>query len=86
MSKQLHIKIKAALQNDYRLSDAANKKYTLVYEFRPEKVFRNLKIEIRKEQSEFEWEKKIAFSKFAEPLRDNSVWDLTYPSMTGFQC
>ncbi len=42
--KQLHSIIRNALQNDYRLSDAANKKYTLVYEFRSEKVSRSLKI------------------------------------------
>jgi hypothetical protein len=65
-AKQLHAKIKSTLQKNYRLSDAANKKYTILYEFRSEKVTRNLKIEIRKEQSEFEWERKIAFSRYAD--------------------
>ncbi len=78
-AKQLHTKIKSALQNNYRLSDAANKKYTLLYEFRSEKVSRNLKIEIRKEQSEFEWEKKIAFSRYAD--KQVLVKGLTLPQM-----
>lgn len=64
--KKLNSKIKTELQNNYRVSDAANKKYTLLYEFRSDRVSRNLKIEIRKEQSEFEWEKKIAFSRYAD--------------------
>ena len=45
--------------------DYANKKYTLLFEFRSQNVSRSLKIEIRKEQTDFEWERKIAFSKFS---------------------
>jgi len=57
--------IKKSLSENYRLVDSANKKFTLLYEIKSTSVNRSLKIEIRKEQQNFEWERKIAFSKFA---------------------
>jgi hypothetical protein len=41
-----------------------NKRNTLLFEFKSSSVNRSLKIEIRKEQIDFDWEYKIAFSKF----------------------
>jgi hypothetical protein len=42
-----------------------NKKHTLLFEIKPPEINRRLKIEIRKDQIDFDWERKIAFSKFA---------------------
>lgn len=64
-SKLIYSSIKDVLFSNYKILDAANKKYTLVFEFRSEKVPRSLKIEIRKDQSGFDWERKIAFTKLS---------------------
>lgn len=64
-SKLLFVKIKEMLSNNFKIVDAFNKKNTLLFEFRAQNVNRNLKIEIRKEQKNFRWERKIAFSKFS---------------------
>lgn len=64
-SKSFFTSIKKALADNYKLVDSANKKLTLLYEIKSTLVNRSLKIEIRKEQKYFEWERKIAFSKFA---------------------
>ncbi|MBU2445077.1 MAG: nucleotidyl transferase AbiEii/AbiGii toxin family protein [Bacteroidetes bacterium] len=64
-SRLIYSKIKEALSGNYRIIDSTNKKYTLLFEFRSSKITRNLKIEIRKEQKDFDWERKIAFSKFS---------------------
>lgn len=63
-SSQIFLSIKKILSDNYRLTDVANKKFTLLFEFKSTSVNRTLKIEIRKEQKDFEWEHKIAFSKF----------------------
>lgn len=63
-SKSFFTTIKKSLSENYRLVDSANKKFTLLYEIKSTYVNRSLKIEIRKEQQNFEWERKIAFSKF----------------------
>lgn len=63
-SKSLYTKCKESLSEAYKLTDSANKKFTLLFEIKAPSVPRNLKIEIRKEQTEFDWEKKIAFSRF----------------------
>lgn len=57
--------IKKILTDNYKLVDSANKKFTLLYEIKAPSLNRSLKIEIRKEQQNFEWERKIAFSKFS---------------------
>jgi len=77
--KNINSKIKQVLQNNYRLSDSENKKYTLLYEFRSGKVSRNLKIEIRKEQTNFDWESKIAFSRYTD--KQVLIKGLTLPQM-----
>ncbi len=64
-TKSFFTTIKKGLSDNYRLVDSANKKFTLLYEIKSTLVNRSLKIEIRKEQHNFEWERKIAFSKFA---------------------
>lgn len=54
--------IKRTLSDNYKLTDSANKKFTILFEIKTSLVNRSLKIEIRKEQTDFEWERKIAFS------------------------
>ncbi len=64
-SKTIFLTIKKTLSDNYKLVDSANKKFTLLFEIKSSTVNRHLKIEIRKEQADFEWERKIAFSKYA---------------------
>jgi hypothetical protein len=64
-SKSIYTAIKKSLSDNYKLTDSANKKFTLLFELKSPSVNRLLKIEIRKEQQNFEWERKIAFSRFA---------------------
>lgn len=64
-SKSIYAAIKKSLSDNYKLTDSANKKFTLLFEFKSPSVNRSLKTEIRKEQQNFEWERKIAFSRFA---------------------
>jgi len=64
-SKAIFLTIKKALSDNYKLIDSANKKFTLLFEIKTPSVNRSLKIEIRKEQIDFEWERKITFSKYA---------------------
>jgi hypothetical protein len=64
-SKTFFLSVKKILADNYRLTDSANKKFTLLYEIKSPSLNRSLKIEIRKEQQKFEWERKIAFSKFS---------------------
>lgn len=63
--KSFFTTIKKVLTDNYKLVDSANKKFTLLYEIKSPSLNRNLKIEIRKEQQNFEWERKIAFSRFS---------------------
>lgn len=63
-SKSIYLSIKKSLSDNYKLTDSANKKFTLLFELKSPLVNRSLKIEIRKEQQNFEWERKIAFSRF----------------------
>lgn len=63
-SKAIYLSIKKTLSGNYKLTDSANKKFTLLFELKSPSVNRSLKIEIRKEQQNFEWERKIAFSRF----------------------
>jgi len=64
-AKKFYSSVKKILSDNYRLTDSANKKFTLLYEIKSPSLNRSLKIEIRKEQQNFEWERKIAFSKFS---------------------
>jgi len=63
-SKPIYTKCKESLSAAYKLTDSANKKFTLLFELKAPTVPRSLKIEIRKEQTDFNWERKIAFSRF----------------------
>ena len=63
-SKTIFKNIKNTLSDNFTLMDAANKRNTLVFQFRSPGVNRSLKIEVRKDLSKFNWERKIAFSKF----------------------
>uniref|UniRef100_A0A832DIA6 Nucleotidyl transferase AbiEii/AbiGii toxin family protein n=1 Tax=Ignavibacterium album TaxID=591197 RepID=A0A832DIA6_9BACT len=63
-SKQIYKSIRNVLSDNYKLTDSMNKRNTLLFEFKSSSVNRSLKIEIRKEQMDFDWEYKIAFSKF----------------------
>jgi hypothetical protein len=62
--KVVFLTIKRTLSDNYKLTDSANKKFTLLFEIKTSSVNRSLIIEIRKEQTNFDWERKIAFSKF----------------------
>jgi hypothetical protein len=64
-AKIFYSSVKKILADSYRLTDSANKKFTLLYEIKSPSLNRSLKIEIRKERQNFEWERKIAFSKFS---------------------
>jgi len=61
-SKAAFLTIKKIFSDNYKLIDSANKKFTLLFEIKTPSVNRSLKIEIRKEQTDFDWERKIAFS------------------------
>lgn len=63
-SKEMFKQIKTLLTGSYVVSDAANKNYIMLFEIKTPKAKRSLKIKMRKEQTGFEWEKKIAFSTF----------------------
>ncbi len=63
-SKQIYKSIRNVLSDNYKLTDSMNKRNTLIFEFKSSSVNRSLKIEIRKKQMDFDWEYKIAFSKF----------------------
>lgn len=63
-SKSIYKTILSSLSENYKLTDSMNKRNTLLFEFKSSLVNRSLKIEIRKEQTNFDWEYKIAFSKF----------------------
>jgi predicted nucleotidyltransferase component of viral defense system len=63
-AKVIFKKCKDTLADSYHLIDSMNKKYTLLFEIKSPGVTRSLKIEIRKEQTNFSWERKIAFSRF----------------------
>jgi hypothetical protein len=64
-SEKLFQKIYEAFFEKLKVSDASSKRFTLLFEVQSQNSPRKLKIEIRKEQSRFDWERKIAFSKFA---------------------
>lgn len=64
-SKQIFQLIRKAIADHYKLTDSINKRNIILFEFKSLVVNRSLKIEIRKEQTNFEWEYKIAFSRFA---------------------
>lgn len=61
---QLFHLLNDSFSEKYKIVDSANKNYTLLFQLQSPQSKRTLKIEIRKEQSDFQYERKIAFSKF----------------------
>lgn len=59
-------KIYQAFSAGFAIKDAENKTKTLIFEISSRESVRNLVIEIRKNQSDFSWERRIAFSSFAK--------------------
>ena len=57
--KSIYLTIKKSLSDNYKVTDSANKKFTLLFELKSPSVNRSLKFEIRKEQQNFEWERKV---------------------------
>ncbi len=60
----LYAKLNKQLSEKYQILDSKNKFHTIIFQIRSAASKRSLKIEIRKEQTNFEWERKIAFSRF----------------------
>jgi hypothetical protein len=58
-------KFQSTLEKDYEITDSQIKHYTLLFEFRSASYPKRLKIEIRKEQKECDFQEKIAFSTFS---------------------
>jgi len=59
-------RISGLFQDRYRIVDAADKFYTLLFEIKSEIYPRSLKVEIRKEKKKIRVEKSIAYSKFTD--------------------
>jgi hypothetical protein len=58
-------KNRKALEIDYEITDAQVKHYTILFELRSPEYPKRLKIEIRREQKESDYQEKIAFSRFS---------------------
>ena len=87
-SKKIYSKCRGLLSTNYQLTDFANKRNALLFELKAPAVTRSLKIEIRKGQFDFSWERKIAFSRFTnkqvmvkgltlQQMMDNKIEALT---------
>ena len=64
-TKLIFNKIHRALSDPFHIKDAEEKTNTLLFEISSPKSVRNLVIEIRKNQTGIEWERRIAFSRFS---------------------
>ena len=58
-------KFGSAILKDYEITDSQIKHYTLLFEFRSASYPKRLKIEIRREIKDCDYQEKIAFSKFS---------------------
>ena len=58
-------KIRSAIVKDYEITDSKMKHYTLLLEFRSTLYPKRLKIEIRRERKDCDYQEKIAFSRFS---------------------
>ena len=58
-------KIRITIEKDYEITDSQIKHYTLLFEFRSAAYPKRLKIEIRKEKKDCDYQEKIAFSTFS---------------------
>ena len=63
---KMFIDLKKLLARHYKLTDACNKHFTLLFEFKKEGCLRALKIEIRKEIKNIGIENLIAYSPFSD--------------------
>ena len=54
-----------AFEKDYEITDAQMKHYAILFELRSARYPRRLKIEIRRERKEWDYQQKIAFSRFS---------------------
>jgi proteasome assembly chaperone (PAC2) family protein len=62
---QFFINLEDSLKADYDLTDAQNKYYTLLFEIKKVPYPRKLKIEIRKENKESDFQETIAYSSYS---------------------
>jgi len=58
-------KVKKTMEKTYEITDAQAKHYTLLFEIRDSEYPKRLKIEIRREMKECDYQEKIAFSPFS---------------------
>ncbi len=58
-------KIRSAIVKDYEITDSQMKHYTLLFELRSARYPKRLKIEIRRERRDCDYQEKIAFSRFS---------------------
>lgn len=63
-AEKLFVDLKDFLNQDYEITDANNKFNTLLLEVRSASYPRKLKLEIRKESRDYDFQQRIAFSKF----------------------
>ena len=63
--KSFFNRVLKVFDKDYEITDAEMKQYTLLYELRSGLYPRRLKIEIRGEQKDCDYQDKIAFSRFS---------------------
>ena len=63
-AKTIFKRISLPLNEKYSVVDAANKRHTILFEIRSPASHRSLKLEIRKNESRYDTERKIAFSKY----------------------
>ena len=64
-TQEYYDKIRNAIVKDYEITDSQIKHYTLLFELRSAFYPKRLKIEIRRERKNCDYEKKIAFSNFS---------------------
>ena len=58
-------KLKSCFKEEYKIVDAANKFYTLLFELSSKDYPRNIKIEVRKEKKDISAEQMIAYSRYS---------------------
>lgn len=63
--KEYYNNLIKAFQKDYEITDSEIKHHTLLVELRSSRYPKRLKIEIRRELKEWDYQKKIAFSKYS---------------------
>ena len=61
----LFIQLQKVVSSHYEITDAQNKYYTIIFELRSPLYPRRLKIEIRKNYRDWDYQEKIAFSRFS---------------------